>query len=214
MQGHIAIDYAYMPDEQTEPMGIDFKVYDADGNEIAIGAGTDDLIDIRGDGTEVHHSVGEIQAYSEFPETIYLEAKVIGEDRTLGRLAFTTEEVDISEIDAYTHENADRLTLKPVGSWEGEHFCLLEGIISAGRKINITFTYDGDSLYLAQNLTVNYKDSAGNIIGEALTSTCTIKENSYVLEEALSGSGWPNSIVIEFKVSGSVVDSFECELVE
>ena len=214
VQGHITIDYAYLPDEQAEPMGIDFKVYDVDGNEIAIGSGTDDLIDIRGDGTEVHCTVNEIQAYAEFPETVYLEVKVIGEDRILGRLEFTTEETDISEIDAYTHENADRLTINPVGSWEGEHFCLLEGSISAGRKINIAFTYDGDSLYLAQNLTVNYKDPTGNIIGEAITSTCTIKENSYVLEEVLSGSEWPALIIIEFEMNGTVADSFECELVE
>lgn len=214
VQGHIAIDYAYLPDEQTEPMGIDFKAYDVNGNEIAIGAGTDILLEMREDGTEVRRTVDEIQAYTEFPETIYLEVKVIGEDRTLGRLKFTTEEADISEIDAYTHENAEQLTLNPVGSWEGEHFCLLEGSISAGRKINIAFTYDGDSLYLAQNLTVNYKDPTGNIIGEAITSTCTIKENSYVLEETLDGSGWPSSIIIEFEVSGTVLDSFECTLVE
>ena len=61
-------------------MGIDFRLYDGDGNRITTGAGNCTEVD------GIWHWNMEMQSFAEIPETIWLEAKVIGEDKTLGRV--------------------------------------------------------------------------------------------------------------------------------
>ena len=80
VRGYMALDYSYEQAEKGEEMGIDFRLYDGDGNRITTGAGNCTEVD------GVWHWNMEMQSFAEIPETIYLEAKVIGEDRTLGRV--------------------------------------------------------------------------------------------------------------------------------
>ena len=66
-------------------MGITFKIYDAEGNQIAMGSGQ--TIELTAeDGSTYYHEIEEIQSFEEIPEKFWLEAKVIGEDETLGRV--------------------------------------------------------------------------------------------------------------------------------
>ena len=80
VRAYMALDYRYEQAEKGEEMGIDFRLYDGDGNRITTGAGNCTEVD------GVWHWNMEMQSFAEVPETIYLEAKVIGEDRTLGRV--------------------------------------------------------------------------------------------------------------------------------
>ena len=80
VRAYMALDYSYEQAETGEEMGIDFRLYDGDGNRITTGAGNCTEVD------GVWHWNMEMQSFAEVPETIYLEAKVIGEDRTLGRV--------------------------------------------------------------------------------------------------------------------------------
>lgn len=82
VRGYMQLDYSYKQAETGEEMGIDFRIYDADGERIPTGSGgcTPDA-----DGS-TFHLVCEMQSFAEVPETIWLEAKVIGEDKTLGRV--------------------------------------------------------------------------------------------------------------------------------
>ena len=80
VRGYIKIYYRYQQAETGEEMGIDFRLYDAEGNRINTGSGSC---------TEENGQYCwnmEIQSFEEVPETIFLEAKVIGEDKTLGRV--------------------------------------------------------------------------------------------------------------------------------
>ena len=82
VRAYLQLDYSYRQAETGEEMGIDFRIYDADGERITTGSGgcTADA-----DGS-TFHMVREMQSFSVVPETIWLEAKVIGEDKTLGRV--------------------------------------------------------------------------------------------------------------------------------
>lgn len=80
VRGYLKVDYRYQQAETGEEMGIDFNMYDAAGNPINVGGGS---------GSEengVYTWNREMQSFEEIPETIFLEAKVIGEDKTLGRV--------------------------------------------------------------------------------------------------------------------------------
>ena len=82
VRAYMQLDYSYKQAETGEEMGIDFRIYDADGERITTGSGgcTPDA-----DGS-TFHMVREMQSFAEVPETIWLEAKVIGEEKTLGRV--------------------------------------------------------------------------------------------------------------------------------
>ena len=70
-------------------MGIDFHVYDADGERVAVQGGSRSEV---GDACRLQL---EIQSFDEVPDKIYLEPKVIGEDETLGKI-----ECDVVEADS------------------------------------------------------------------------------------------------------------------
>ena len=76
------LDYSYKQAENGEEMGIDFRIYDADGKRITTGSGSS-APDADG---STYHLVCEMQSFAEVPDSIWLEAKVIGEDKTLGRV--------------------------------------------------------------------------------------------------------------------------------
>ncbi|MGN1006157.1 MAG: hypothetical protein ACI4O8_06560 [Aristaeellaceae bacterium] len=80
VRAYMALDYRYEQAEKGEEMGIDFRLYDGDGNRITTGAGNCTEVD------GIWHWNMEMQSFAEIPETIWLEAKVIGEDKTLGRV--------------------------------------------------------------------------------------------------------------------------------
>jgi len=80
VRGYFELKYKYQQAASGEDMGIDFRILDADGNRIATGGGS---------GWEEDGIYGwswDMQSFEEIPETIFLEAKVIGEDKTLGRV--------------------------------------------------------------------------------------------------------------------------------
>lgn len=80
VRAYMQLDYSYEQAEKGEEMGIDFRLYDGDGNRITTGAGNCTEVD------GIWHWNMEMQSFAEIPETIWLEAKVIGEDKTLGRV--------------------------------------------------------------------------------------------------------------------------------
>ena len=82
VRAYMQLDYSYEQAETGEEMGIDFRIYDADGKRITTGSGGS-TVDADG---RICHLVCEMQSFAEIPETIWLEAKVIGEDKTLGRV--------------------------------------------------------------------------------------------------------------------------------
>lgn len=82
VRGYMQLDYSYKQAENGEEMGIDFRIYDADGKRITTGS-SGSTVDADG---RTCHLVCEMQSFAEIPETIWLEAKVIGEDKTLGRV--------------------------------------------------------------------------------------------------------------------------------
>ena len=83
VRGYFNVNYTYEQAETGEDMGIDFFVYDAEGNEITIGSGK---ASVEPDENGVHWRSMEMQSFDEVPERIWLEAKVIGWDKTLGRV--------------------------------------------------------------------------------------------------------------------------------
>ena len=84
VRGYLTIDYTYTQAE-GEDMGITMRLYDADGNRIATGSGATQTLTAE-DGSVYYRQQEEIQSFGEIPKTLWLEAKVIGEDRTLGRV--------------------------------------------------------------------------------------------------------------------------------
>ena len=82
VRGYMQLDYSYKQAENGEEMGIDFRIYDADGKRITTGSGSS-APDADG---STYHLVCEMQSFAEVPDSIWLEAKVIGEDKTLGRV--------------------------------------------------------------------------------------------------------------------------------
>jgi len=88
LRGEMTIEYIYKEDLKSEPMGVTFKMYAGD-DEIAVGSGERVLLETLADGKKLYRDVSEIEAFADFPETIALEAKVIGQPRTLGRAVFS-----------------------------------------------------------------------------------------------------------------------------
>ena len=215
VSGQITIDYSYLPDRTNERMGIDFRIYDGENNRIEQGTGSSILVELREDGTEVSRKVSQIQSFEEFPEKLYLEAKVIGEERTLGRVEFSVEEgaIVIPSVEEMEREEKkpDGLLMKPDGSWEGERFTLLDGRISHGRTVEIEFAYDGDMKELT-DVEVRYLWQDGTPVGEAITSVSVTGEESIRRTDKLDGSGWPSEMTVEFVKGGTVIDSFVCWL--
>lgn len=80
VRAYLKLDYRYDQAETGEEMGITFNLYDADGKRINTGSGG--CVEVDG----VWSWNMEMQSFEEMPERIYLEAKVIGDDRTLGRV--------------------------------------------------------------------------------------------------------------------------------
>ena len=83
VRGYFNVNYTYEQAETGEDMGIDFRLYDADGNEITTGSGN---ASVEPDENGVHWRSMEMQSFDEVPKSIWLEAKVIGWDKTLGRV--------------------------------------------------------------------------------------------------------------------------------
>ena len=80
VRGYFELKYKYQQAASGEEMGIDFRILDSTGNRIHTGGGS---------GWEENGIYGwswDMQSFEEIPETIFLEAKVIGEDKTLGRV--------------------------------------------------------------------------------------------------------------------------------
>lgn len=84
VRGYMDVRYAYKPVDE-EPMGVTIKLYDAQGGEINLGSGGAAVSEIR-DGWEITREYCEMQSYEELPETIFVEVKVIGENKTLGQV--------------------------------------------------------------------------------------------------------------------------------
>ena len=80
VRGYMKIEYRYQQAPVGEELGIDFRLYDAEGNRIKIGGGG------QWEENGLWRWQMEMQSYEEIPEPIFLEAKVIGEDKTLGRV--------------------------------------------------------------------------------------------------------------------------------
>lgn len=80
VRGYMKIEYRYQQAPVGEELGIDFRLYDAEGNRINIGGGG------QWEENGLWRWQMEMQSFEEIPETIFLEAKVIGEDKTLGRV--------------------------------------------------------------------------------------------------------------------------------
>lgn len=83
VRGYFNVNYTYEQAASGEDMGIDFRVYDAAGNEINTGSGN---ASVEPDENGVLWCSMEMQSFDEVPERIWLEAKVIGWDKTLGRV--------------------------------------------------------------------------------------------------------------------------------
>ncbi len=80
VRGYLTIDYEYQAAEE-EPMGISFRLYDGEGNEIHTGSGGG-MFDAE---TGIYREQQEIQPFAEIPDTLILEAKAIGGE-VLGRI--------------------------------------------------------------------------------------------------------------------------------
>jgi hypothetical protein len=80
VRGYMKIEYRYQQAPVGEELGIDFRLYDAEGNRINIGGGG------QWEENGLWRWQMEMQSFEEIPEIIFLEAKVIGEDKTLGRV--------------------------------------------------------------------------------------------------------------------------------
>ena len=83
VRGYFNVNYTYEQAATGEEMGITFHIYDGEGNEIMTGAGS---ASVEPDENGVRWCSMEMQSFDEIPESIWLEAKVIGWDKTLGRV--------------------------------------------------------------------------------------------------------------------------------
>lgn len=83
VRAYLNVKYSYEPAETGEDMGITFRMYDAEGNKITIGSGN---ASFEPDENGVYWCSMEVQSFNEIPESIWLEAKVIGWDKTLGKV--------------------------------------------------------------------------------------------------------------------------------
>lgn len=135
---YMTLDYAYMQAE-GEAMGIDFRLYDANENRIDAHAGS--FVELGGDNWRL---VSELEAVEEIPELIILEAKVVGEDRTLGRVACRLVETDSIDLPNAPEPETPHMTyLMPKGSWVADRMRLLfVDIHETTGLVIVTFTCD------------------------------------------------------------------------
>lgn len=207
LRGEIAIEYAYEENIDSEPMGITFKLYSGE-EEIAIGDGELEYLETLANGKKLYRDVSEIEAFADFPKTIVLEAKVIGQPLTLGQVTFSAAESENHAENRLETKKAG-LYFAPNGNWKGTSVTLLKGEIYTGRKIALSYAYDGDRMNLPN---VRFIAPDGTSIGEIVNQTTVIKKDSYEMEATLSGSGWPNEMTVEFVLNEKMIDSFDCVL--
>lgn len=86
VRAYLTIEYEYQPVE-AESMGISFRLYDGEGNEIPSGSGSSTFDETAG----LYWEQQEMQSFDEIPTSLILEAKAIGGD-VLGRLTVTLQE--------------------------------------------------------------------------------------------------------------------------
>ena len=86
VRGYLTIDYEYQAAE-GEPMGISFRLYDGEGNEIHTGGGHG-MFDAE---TGIYREQQEMQSFDEIPTSLILEAKAIGGE-VLGRCTVALQE--------------------------------------------------------------------------------------------------------------------------
>lgn len=86
VRGYLTIDYEYQAAE-GEPMGISFRLYDGEGNEIHTGGGHG-MFDAE---TGIYREQQEMQSFDEIPTSLILEVKAIGGE-VLGRCTVALQE--------------------------------------------------------------------------------------------------------------------------
>ena len=157
--GYITVDYAY-EEGPGEEMGLDLRFYDADGERISDRSGSS-CFDL---GDDIFRCSFEIQSFDDVPPTIFIEGKVIGEDRTLGRVECRLVETDSINLPEAPKPETDQLTyLTPQGSWVSDHMRLLfvEVHESTG-MVNVKFTCD--SAERAEKIRFALLDRDGHIM--------------------------------------------------
>ena len=82
VRAYLNVEYTYQQAEAGEEMGIAIRVYDGQGDPVPTGGGSG--VDPNAKG--VYSTQLEMQSFDQLPERLWLEAKVIGEDVTLGRI--------------------------------------------------------------------------------------------------------------------------------
>lgn len=82
--GTMDVQYRYLP-RDDEAMGVTIYLFAEDGTNLLGDGGSMDSTDLE-DGWALCHEVSGIQSSMELPEKLYLQAKVIGEDRWLERI--------------------------------------------------------------------------------------------------------------------------------
>jgi len=136
---YMTLDYSYIQAPE-EDMGIDLRLFNGDGERIDAHSG--EQIELVGNDWRL---IDEMEAVEEIPETIILEAKVIGEDRTLGRVTCRLVETDSIDLpDAPEPETPHLTYLTPKGSWVSDRMRLLfVDIHETTGLVIVTFTCDG-----------------------------------------------------------------------
>ena len=136
---YMTLDYSYTQGPGEE-MGIDFRLFDADENLIDADNGFFDEL-----GGNDWRLIDELEAVENIPETIILEAKVIGEDRTLGRVECQLVETDVIELPEVPEQAIVQPThLMPKGSWVSDHMRLLfVELHEESGLVSVMFACDG-----------------------------------------------------------------------
>lgn len=90
--GTMEVQYRYLPLDD-ELMGITIYLFAEDGTNLLGDGGRMDSTNLE-DGWTLCHEISGIQSFSELPERLYLQAKVIGEDRWLERIECSVERIE------------------------------------------------------------------------------------------------------------------------
>ena len=207
VRGYFNVNYTYEQAETGEEMGIDFRLYDAEGNEIATGSGKSS---VEPDENGVCWRSTEMQSFDEVPESIWLEAKVIGWDKTLGRVE--CQLVESTDTNTSVEESSVEKTLVPSNSGSGNSINLIDVRIQEGHNVHTVYQYSGDRIDGAR-IELIYKNSNGDIIGNVATSNGIVKANSqYERDDMINIDQWPDTLMLEFMLDGVVLDVFECSI--
>ena len=128
-----------------------------------------------------------------------------------------TDSVDLPEAPEPTieEEKPDGLMLRPESdiSWQGEHIHLLEGWIGDNRTIELYFLYNGPTEDM-EHITFTYLTGEGERVGNVVTGVSSAGDGWCVRIDALDGTGWPNVMVIEALLNGTVLERFECHIMQ